>query len=219
MVTASLQHLNGTKATRILFSYFYLLTINNNILSISLCASDAPKPFETHTHKNGKYLKTIFGKLRCKLRSVINQLTSHNKIMYATPISSEMPSLSQQHRWTLITQVQTGLMRYMMSYTVFCFHKNRYQVACNFSPCHCSEHYLRPSESCLWACWGQDIPDFLADCWKEKAIISCHFRARKCSTITPEHNNPQSVSLLRPPGNKCLNWHCWKRRLKKTADK
>lgn len=59
------------------------------------------------------------------------------------------------------------------------------------------------------ACWGQDASDFLADCWKEKAIISCHFRARKCSTITPERSNPRSVSLSRPPWNKFPNWHCW----------
>lgn len=102
-----------------------------------------------------------------------------------------------------------------MSYMVFRFDKNKYQAACNFLPSLCSECYLRPCESLLWAGWGQDTPDVLADCWKEIAMISCHFRARKCSTIRPERSNPQSVSLLLLPWNKSPNWRRWKQRLEK----
>lgn len=104
-------------------------------------------------------------------------------------------------------------MRHVMSCIVLRFHKNKYQAACYFLTSHSGECYLRQSESLLWAGWGQDTPDFLADCWKEIAMISCHFRARKCSTIRPERSNPQSVSLLLPPWNKSLNRCHWKPRL------
>lgn len=104
-------------------------------------------------------------------------------------------------------------MRHVMSCIVLRFHKNKYRAACNFLTNHRGECYLRQSESLLWAGWGQDTPDFLADRWKEIAMISCHFRARKCSTIRLERSNPQSVSLLLPPWNKSLNRCHWKPRL------
>lgn len=180
----------NTSLVQIWFSYFYLIK-SNNIISFSLYVYDAAKPIETHTHAH-------------------TQKKSKKENIAVYEWCMQLSSAQKCHQ-----KVQTGMIRYMF----VSFYKNKYQAACNFSPCRYGEHYLGQSESCLWACWGQDTPDFLSDCWKEKAIISCHFAVRKCSTITPERSNPRSVSLLLPPWNKRLKWHCSKQQLKKKGDK